>query len=249
MNSAYYLEYYKLEREHWWFQVRAKIIAEQIEEVIKGRSEVKILNVGAATGRSTQLLSEYGEVTSIEYDKDCCDFTNEKLDLGILNASVLELPFENEAFDLVCAFDVIEHVENDELAAQEMKRVCKKDGLVFITVPAFMSLWNHHDVVNQHFRRYRMNEVIQLFDPSKQSIYKKTYFNFFLFFPIFIFRVSSKLIPQKWIRKDAGSDFTVVGEKSFINRIFYAIFDFERWLLRYMKFPIGVSILFMMKKN
>jgi len=249
MDSAYYREYYDLERQHWWFRVRAKIIAERLEAQLGERRGLKILNIGAATGRSTELLSAYGKVTSIEYDADCCAYTNERLGLGILNASILDLPFEAEQFDLVCAFDVIEHVEEDGQAVVEMKRVCKTDGILYITVPAFMSLWSHHDVVNQHFRRYTMPQIVQLFDPAKEKVLCKTYFNFFLYFPILAFRLLSRLIPERWIRKEAGSDFTVVDQDSWVNRIFYFIFDLERKLLRIIKFPIGVSILFMMKKN
>ena len=249
MDSAYYKEYYDLERQHWWFRVRAKIIAERLEAQLDGRRDLRILNIGAATGRSTELLSAYGKVTSIEYDADCCAYTNERLGLNILNASILELPFEKEEFDLVCAFDVIEHVEEDGQAVAEMKRVCKRDGILYITVPAFMSLWSHHDVVNQHFRRYTMSQIKQLFNSSREKIVCKTYFNFFLYFPILAFRLLSRLIPDRWIRKEAGSDFTVVGQDNWINRLFYLIFDLERKLLKWIKFPIGVSILFMMKKN
>jgi len=55
-------------------------------------------------------------------------------------------------FDLVFALDVIEHVDDDKTSVNEMYRVCKSNGNVFITVPAFMSLWSEHDEVNQHKR-------------------------------------------------------------------------------------------------
>jgi len=92
------------------------------------------------------MLEKFGDVTSIEYDEDCCQFLNEVLHIPALQGSITELEFEDNSFDLVCAFDVIEHVEDDSKAASEMLRVCKKDGLVFATVPAFMLLWSEHDV-------------------------------------------------------------------------------------------------------
>lgn len=51
------------------------------------------------------------------------------LKMEVIEASVTELPFPDNEFDLVCAFDVIEHVENDEQAMEEMKRVCKKEDM------------------------------------------------------------------------------------------------------------------------
>lgn len=249
MNKDYYKEYYKLEREHWWFKVRGQIIIDQIRKVIGGKRDLNILNIGVATGRTTELLSEFGKVTSIEYDKECCEFTRLEVGIDVIQASVLALPFDNKSFDLVCSFDVIEHVEDDKTAVQEMKRVCKPNGIVCITVPAFMQLWSHHDVVNHHYRRYVMKQLIKLFEPQKKDeILFKSYFNSALFLPIWAFRLLSKIIPKKLIRKEAGSDFTVIDYDSFINKILYSVFNVERKLLGKITYPFGVSILFIWRK-
>src|SRR6185295_13918370 len=233
MDKQYYAEYFELERAHWWFRVREKIIEDFLIKSIDPTSPLKILNVGAATGRTSELLGKYGEVTSIEYDQDCCTFTSEKLGIPILQGSILELPFADFSFDLVCAFDVIEHVEDDAKGVSEMVRVCKQGGIIYITVPAFNKLWSHHDVVNHHYRRYVMPDILKLFARFNGEVTHKTYFNSLLFIPIFCFRILSNLfsfaLPKK---KGAGSDFTVVDEKSMINRLLFGIFSFERKLLR-----------------
>ena len=130
MQHDYYKEYYDLERNHWWFVAREKIIVNYIKLMIENKSlnnkDLKILNVGCGPGRSSQYLSDFGVVTSIEYDKDCCKFASERTGLEIFHGSITELQFEENTFDLVCAFDVIEHVEDDKLAVSEMKRVAKK---------------------------------------------------------------------------------------------------------------------------
>ena len=213
------------------------------------KNKLKVLNVGAATGRTSEILSQYGEVTSLEFDKDCCDFANNNLNLNIINGSILELPFANETFDIVCAFDVIEHVEDDLTAVAEMKRVCKNGGLIAVTVPAFMSLWSQHDVVNHHFRRYTNANLLQLFDDIKLKPTTATYFNTLLFSPIFIFRMLGKLVPQKWIRKGAGSDATIMKEEGVLNSLLYHIFGAELFLLKYMKLPFGVSIFLALTKD
>ncbi|MBC8111111.1 MAG: class I SAM-dependent methyltransferase [Verrucomicrobia bacterium] len=246
MDKNYYTEYYSLERENWWFKVRAAIIIERLEKIIPSSPNLQILNIGAATGRTSELLSRFGEVTSVEYDKACCDFTNEKLGMHIINASITELPFAAASFDVVCAFDVIEHVENDVLAVQEMKRVCKSSGTLAITVPAFQQLWSQHDVVNHHFRRYVMPKLAGLFQPDTDNIVYKTYFNTLLFPLIWIFRRISNWFPVK--RTGAGSDFSVIGKKSVFNPVLFQLFNLEKMLLRYFSFPFGVSILICWKK-
>ncbi|MEO1654241.1 MAG: class I SAM-dependent methyltransferase [Bacteroidota bacterium] len=250
MNKAYLQAYYRLEREHWWFVVRGKIIRDRVQSwAAQGKPDPKILNVGAATGKTSELLEAFGEVTSIEYDEGCVAFVRKTLNIPIIQASILDLPYADQTFDLVCAFDVIEHVENDQRAAAELHRVCKPGGAILVTVPAFNQLWSHHDVVNQHFRRYTRKTLQKLWVASDFERSNTTYFNTFLFPPIWLFRRISRFIPAQWIRREAGSDFSVPGSRGWITRIFYLVFSLERLCLSYISFPFGVSLMWMGKTN
>ena len=242
MDRQYYEEYYSLERHHWWFRVREKILRDQLRKVIPGNNP-RILNVGAATGRTSEMLSDFGDVVSLEYDEHCCDFLRAETDIDVIQGSVLDLPFEDQQFDVVCAFDVIEHVEDDWRAMQELQRVCKYEGILCVTVPAFMQLWSHHDVVNHHYRRYRLPELLSLLLPESYELIKCTYFNTFLFPPILAFRTMSRMLAWRRNGKTAGSDFSIVPRRSLLNGLFYLIFSLERpWLFR-GRFPFGVSLL------
>lgn len=254
MEHDYYKEYYDLERQHWWFVAREKILTNYVTKLIENgqlpAKNLKILNVGCGPGRSSEYLSKFGKVTSIEYDKFCCEFAEEKTGLEIIHGSITELPFEDNLFDLVCAFDVIEHVENDQLAVNELKRVTKKEALVLITVPAFNSLWSHHDVINHHFRRYKLQEVIQLFDKVADGnrIYV-TYFNFFLFPFIYFIRKGSNLFKSGKNRSGSGSDFEAF-KPGILNSFFYNLMYFEsRFINKQIRLPFGVSILYNWKKK
>ena len=250
MDKNYYKDYYHLERKHWWFVVREKIIIHIFKKFRVENKVLKILNVGCATGRSTEYLSQFGEVTSIEYDQDCCVFLKEELKIDVINASATELPFADEQYDWVCAFDVIEHIEDHQKAVQELCRVTKKNGQVYITVPAFMSMWNNHDVINQHFRRYRMPELKALFISEKNGkILYNTYFNFILFPLIWIFRKISVLLASENNKKELKSDFDNPDENKIKSFVFYNLFYMEKFLLNYITFPVGVSAMIIWKKN
>lgn len=254
MQHDYYKEYYELERNHWWFIAREEILSNYIHKLIHleklPNTNLNILNVGCGPGRSSEYLSKFGQVTSIEYDKFCCEFASEKTGLEIINGSITALPFENNTFDLVCAFDVIEHVEDDQLAVEELKRVTKNNSLVLITVPAFMSLWSHHDVINHHFKRYKIKEVNQLFDyTSDGNKVFDTYFNTLLFLPIYFFRKVSNLLKLGEKRKGSGSDFEAF-KPGVLNTILYKIMCFESSIInRKIRLPFGVSIMYNWKKN
>ncbi|MGQ2983642.1 class I SAM-dependent methyltransferase [Flavobacterium sp.] len=253
MQHEYYKEYYELERSHWWFMARERIITNYIKQLIstgKLKENPTILNVGCGPGRSSEYLSAFGHVTSIEYDKFCCEFASEKTGLEILHGSITELPFENESFDLVCAFDVIEHVEDDMLAVSELKRVAVNKGILLITVPAFMGLWSHHDVINHHFRRYKMDRVDRIFKPGQNgtSLYY-TYFNSFLFPPVYFFRKLSNMLGSGKKRKGSGSDFEAFNP-GMVNSILFRLMGSEsRFINRGTKLPFGVSILYCWEKG
>jgi len=255
MKKEYYKDYFHHERNHWFFKARNKIITDHIRELIKKSGltgPLKILNVGVATGHTSVLLKEFGDVQSVEYDEDCYDFIKEEVtDIGLQLGTILDLDFDDKTFDLVCAFDVIEHVEEDILAVSELKRVCKQAGNVVVTVPAFMSLWSHHDVINHHIKRYKKAEFQNLFKDDTNIQYS-SYFNFWLFPPVMVFRKLNNLLKiTSSVAKDdeVSSDLTVMSKEGFASNLIYKLFASEsRRVKKFKSFPFGVSIITSWKK-
>lgn len=248
MDKQYYKDYYRYEREHWWFCARRHILHSYFEKNIAARSTLTILNIGAATGASSEMLQQFGTVTSTEYDTDCIEFVKEKLDFPIQQADITNLQFADNTYDVVCAFDVIEHVENDPLAVSELVRVCKPSGHILVTVPAFMSLWSEHDEINHHFRRYEVKELESLWNPQPVKKIFTSYFNTRLYPLIAAVRRISQFRKKK---KTATlhSDFERFNP-GFVNNLFYNIMASEaRLLQKKQAFRKGVSILAHYQKN
>lgn len=243
MDKQYYKLYYIKERKHWWFKIRAEILMAQVENLKLDKS-CEILNIGAATYKTSELLSEFGNVTSLEYDEDCCEFVRTELKKEIIQGDATNLQFKENKYDLVCAFDVIEHIENDKKAINELKRVCKPNGFIFLTVPAYQFLWSNHDVVNHHFRRYTKNNFIDLVKPDLSKLVKSSYFNSLLFIPITLFRLLSKIIKSK---NNLKSDLENFNENSAVNKVFEKIFSLEKKIISKLNLPFGVSYLLLFK--
>ena len=248
MDRQYAREYYELERRHWWFLVREKILNRRLSRVLgpnPGRRNV--LNIGAATGRTSEMLAEFGEVTTVEFDPILCEFLRQELNIPAIQASITELPFEDGRFDLICAFDVIEHVQDHEKAAAELTRVCRPGGHVALTVPAFQSLWSHHDEINHHFRRYRTSQLQALFQGRLQLQYS-SYFNSLLFVPVWLYRRLNQ-----WVKpapgEGSGSDFEAFARSGIVGSILSWIFSLEIPLLDVIRFPVGVSLLHLYRKG
>ncbi len=68
--------------------------------------------------------------------------------------SISDLPFADSVFDLVCAFDIVEHVDDDDLALSELARVCARGGAFLLSVPLHPSRWTAFDEFVGHRRRY-----------------------------------------------------------------------------------------------
>lgn len=79
-----------------------------------------------------------------------------------VSGNIGALPFGDREFDLVCAFDVIEHVEDDELVFAEMSRVLKDEGVLMLAVPAHADQWTWFDDWVGHARRYDPSTLVAI---------------------------------------------------------------------------------------
>jgi len=75
-------------------------------------------------------------------------------------SQVTALPFADAAFDLVCALDIIEHVEDDDGALSELSRVARDGAVVVISMPLHPSRWSSFDDFVGHKRRYEPAHLI-----------------------------------------------------------------------------------------
>lgn len=73
-----------------------------------------------------------------------------------------DLPFSDGTFELVCAFDVVEHTHDDELVFSEASRVLKEGGIFIFSIPLYARFWTKFDEFTGHVRRYEPAEVLDL---------------------------------------------------------------------------------------
>ncbi|NRQ34940.1 class I SAM-dependent methyltransferase [Nonomuraea sp. NN258] len=140
-----------LEDTHWWYRERRAILRRELRGM--GRPG-QALDIGAAGGGNTRVLVEAGwDATATDFSHTAVDVARER-GLKAVQADARALPFESSGFDLVTAFDVLEHVQEDHLVAEEIARVLRPGGRVLIAVPCDMSLWSAHDDAVGHVRRY-----------------------------------------------------------------------------------------------
>ena len=74
--------------------------------------------------------------------------------------SITALPFADGEFDLVCAVDIVEHVDDEDGALSELSRVCSDGGALLIAVPLHPSRWTPFDDFVGHCRRYEPQRLL-----------------------------------------------------------------------------------------
>jgi SAM-dependent methyltransferase len=140
-----------LEDRHWWYKERRAILARQLRRIpVAGRA----LDIGAAGGGNTRVLQAHGwQAVALEYSESVADVATAR-GITAIRADARELPLAPASCGLVTAFDILEHIDEDYLAAAEIARVLRPGGTALIAVPCDMALWSAHDDEVGHVRRY-----------------------------------------------------------------------------------------------
>jgi SAM-dependent methyltransferase len=150
-----------LEADSWWFRSRNRLIGSAARRWFPGTESV--LEVGCGTGFALQALDgAFPEARLVggELHPQGLEFARRRVpraEFVTLDARAMELVDE---FDLVAAFDVLEHIEDDLAALRGMARAVRRGGGLMLTVPQHPWLWSHVDVRAGHARRYTRRELV-----------------------------------------------------------------------------------------
>jgi SAM-dependent methyltransferase len=247
VRPEFYEEYNRIENTHWWFLGRRRIFLRLLSGYVMPQETALILDVGCGTGTTLGYLSPYGRGVGVDIARSALEYTRRRGIGRVVQSAASNLAFGDDAFDLICALDILEHVDDDSRALRECYRTCKPGGLMLITVPAYRFLWGRQDEISRHRRRYVASDVRQRAAEAGFSVRRLTYFNTLLF-PI----IAGIRLFRRWHgprpRETLRSDFSMT-QPGLINDLLAAIFAAESLLLRYLDLPFGVSILCIAEKQ
>lgn len=236
MDPRAYLEMAETEDRHWWFAGRRAVIREFIG-AFQLPPRASILEVGSGTGGNLHMLGEFGEVKAMELDPIAREMAIRKTEGRVevrAGRCPDDIPFQ-ECFNLICMFDVLEHVEQDVETLAALRRSLAGSGRLLLTVPAFQWLWSTHDEFLHHKRRYTARELESKAAAAGLRLERVSYFNTLLFPLGVLARVRDRLARSK----------TATGTgmpAPLVNSVLRGVFSMESALLRRINLPFGMSL-------
>jgi SAM-dependent methyltransferase len=218
-----------LQREgYWWHRARTDLLAAVMAPHLATPS--RTLDVGSADAPSVGWMRGEHQHVSLDLFPDGL-----RPGEGVVG-SATELPFGDGTFDVVSAFDVVEHCADDARAVSELRRVLVPGGRMLLSVPAYQWAWSDHDVQAGHHRRYTRRGIAGLVEAAGMEVQRATY-AFGGVFPLF---AAERL--RRRLRPAATGDARLPEVSPGLDRVLMGVCRAEARLLRRRDLPFGSSV-------
>ena len=240
------------EDKHWWFAGRTWSLLNMIDRVVEPDGQKRVLDIGCGAGNMFHHLARYGSVVGVDNNAKPLVVARGR-GYEVREGLAEDMPFDDEAFDLIALLDTVEHCDDDMAVLRECYRVCAPGGHLVVTVPAFMWLWSHNDVLNDHKRRYTAKELREKLVRIGFRIRRMSYNNF-LVFPmaagLVLLRRGADQEPELGSPHFDDESYQVEMEPAppLLNTILSGVTWTESQVLRWLNLPVGTSIICIAQK-
>lgn len=235
MEESSYSEMAEMQATHWWFRSRRTIIA-SVGKSLQLPPAAQILEAGCGPGGNLAMLSQFGSVHAFEPHEASRIFSQSHGVAEVRDGTLPDgIPFDGP-FDLICAFDVLEHVQADGASARALGALLAPGGRLLVTVPAYPWLWSGHDEQLHHFRRYTRSSLRQTLESAGLQVQRLTNFNAHLLPVIAGVRGMQRLLGRGGVAEEQMP-------KPTVNALLTKIFSAEAGIVTRFGYPAGVSLL------
>lgn len=241
MDSSAYGKIFAIEEKLWWYKYRRQICFGLLDRYLASGPQRDILDVGCGTGFNVGLLQRYGRAQGVDMSEDALEFCRRRGVEQVQLQSADSLPFQEESFDLLTAFDVIEHIEDDRSALREFGRVLRPGGWMLIYTPALPWLYNDHDRIVHHKRRYLRTELQEKITSAGFELEHLSYANALVLPLVLLARGLQKL-------RGGGGHQEMELPHPLINSLVSMLCSAEAPLVRSGTLPIGMSLVAIARK-
>jgi len=225
----------EIDRDHWWFVGRRKILTALIERWRPRAGPLRILEIGCGTGSNIAMLQQFGTVDAVEPDDHARAFAAQRTGLAIKGGYLPDVALDDGHYDLIVLLDVLEHIPDDRQALAALRSKLAPGGRLLLAVPAMPSLWSGHDVAHHHQRRYTAGTLEAVVRSAGYRKLHRTAFNSLLLPAIVGVRWMNRLLGR------SGGDEDRIPPAP-LNRMLALLFGAERHAAVHGLLPAGVSL-------
>ncbi|WP_269622999.1 class I SAM-dependent methyltransferase [Prochlorococcus marinus] len=233
------------ENGNWWFLSRNSILIWVLRNKVNKFSNY--LEVGCGTGFVLKALAnEFPEVSlnASEYYEEGLVYARRRVpscNFKCIDATIMS---EENTYDCIGTFDVLEHIENDQKVVSNLYKALKPNGSLLISVPQHNWLWSHTDEFSNHCRRYSKRGLLNLLKSKGFEVIYSTSFVSLLLPVMFLQR---RLINNNPRNYDSKAE---LGIDPNLNLALYFLMKVEIFILKLgFIFPLGGSLLVLVKKG
>jgi SAM-dependent methyltransferase len=246
-NPRFFQLMVEVEPTHFWFVSRNRILGDALRKHFAAPAQV--LEIGCGTGfvlSGLRVMFPQAKLSASDIYTESLTYAAQRVpDALLFQMDARHIPFRDE-FDLIGAFDVLEHIEDDEAVLAQLFQACKVGGGVALTVPQHRWLWSRMDDFAHHKRRYTRCELVE---KLKHAGFRVEYATSFisLLLPL--------MLAARLMRKPAGikmkdqMDAAGLSIGKLANMVLSMVMVIECGLIRIgLRLPLGGSLLVIAKK-
>lgn len=242
-KPEYFAKLAGFEEGNFWFRARNRLIQWTLQKYFPEAEN--FFEIGCGTGFVLKGIAQSWpglRLAGSEIFNDGLLFAQTRLPaVDLYQMDARQIPFESE-FDVIGAFDVLEHIAEDGAVLTQMFKATRPSGGILVTVPQHPFLWSASDEHSMHQRRYNRAELRAKVERAGFHVERITSF-ISLLLPLMIL---------SRMKRKSGRDFDLWEEFAIsppLNAIFEGILTIERTLIKAgVSFPAGGSLLLIGKK-
>ncbi len=247
-SAEHFEPLFAAEDRHFWFRARNRSIAAAAGLIPDLDSIKDIIEHGCGTGfvlRELQRVFPHARVTGADLFAEGLSLARKRFDGTLVQTDLLQCEYR-QAFDLVGLFDVLEHLDDDQLALGALRQQLRPGGWLLLTVPAHMVLWSDYDLASGHRRRYSRGELMTRLCETGFEVKFCTEFMSILF-PVMLLRRRFAW-GRGCSKADIGCGSDALTSELHVSPLLNRLFDVllrpeAAWIAQGRRLPAGTSIM------
>ncbi len=236
----------QIDETHWFYRGKRDIVRYWIDHYLRLTPEDLLIDGGAGTGTWAVEMAARCRVLAIDDHDESLALASARVAAAggrMLKSGLNAVDLPSGVATAVTLMDVLEHLDDDVGALQEMIRLTRPGGLIVITVPALQWLWSDWDVTLHHRRRYTRRSLRQLLEQPGARILRCSYFNSLMLPPIALVRWYRRM----WPASDGGKRVEDAIPPQLLNRMLHTLMV-RPACCGLLPAPLGVSLLAVLQR-